>query len=196
MGSRAKAPIRQSTPSVSRRGLILFFALLLLLGPSVFADGGAIIVREKVDGLEVTVFASPVPLRAGPVDVSVLVQDRAGRAVLDARVDLGWTTASPAVSPDWLPPCCSMATALGKMPAPRGHSQNKLLYGAILPVRSAGPSQISVTVHVSGRQASLAIPVEALPPRPPVLAYWPLLAFPPVAIGLFAMHQRLSRRSS
>lgn len=177
-----------------RWGAFPLVAFLFSCAPSLFADGGVILAREKVNGLDLTVFASPVPLRAGPVDVSVLVQDAAGQAVLDAKVDLGWTTTSPTASTDWLPPCCSMETALGKTSALRTHSQNKLLYGAILPVRSAGPSEISVTVQTSGAQASLAIPVEALPPRAPVLAYWPLLAFPPAAIGLFAMHQRLSRR--
>ncbi len=159
------------------------------------ADGGAIIAREKINGLDLTVFASPFPLRAGPVDVSVLVQDAKGRAVLDAVVDLGWTPSSPSASAEWLPPCCSMETALGKTPARRAHSQNKLLYGTILPVRSAGPSNISVTVKTPDAEAILSIPVEAQPPRAPVLTYWPLLAFPPMAIGMFALHQRLSRRS-
>ena len=171
------------------------FALLFFSAPAVLADGGAIIAREKVNGLDLTVFASPFPLRAGPVDVSVLVQDAKGKAVLDAVVDLGWTTSSPTATTEWLPPCCSMETALGKTPALRVHSQNKLLYGALLPVRSAGPSEISVAVKTPGAAASFSIPVEARAPRAPVLTYWPLLAFPPVAIGMFALHQRLSRKS-
>lgn len=182
-------------PADFRWRVLSFLALLFFSVPSVLADGGAIIAREKVNGLDLTVFASPFPLRAGPVDLSVLVQDAKGNAVLDAEVDLGWTTSSPTVSTDWLPPCCSMETALGKTPALRTHSQNKLLYGAILPVRSAGPSDISVTVKTPDTQASLSISVEAQPPRAPALTYWPLLVFPPAAVGLFALHQRLSRRS-
>lgn len=176
------------------KGLLVFGIFLSSLGLC-FADGGAIIARETINGLDLTVFASPFPLRAGPVDVSVLVQDAKGKAVLDAAVELGWTTSSPAAPTDWLPPCCSMGTALGKTPALRTHSQNKLLYGAILPVRSAGPSEISVTVKTAVTEASLAIPAQVSPPRAPALAYWPLFAFPPVAVGMFALHQRLARRS-
>ena len=159
-----------------------------------WADGGVIIAKETVNRLNLTVFASPVPLRAGPADVSVLVQDAKGRAVLDASVELAWTSANPTAATDWLPPCCSMATAFGQTPALRTHSQNKLLYGALLPIRNAGASEISVTVKSPQGDARLTIPITAAPPRAPLLAYWPLLAFPPVAIGLFAVHQRLSRR--
>lgn len=182
--------------SMTFRFFASIFACLAMAASSVRADGGAVIAKEKVNGLNLTVFASPFPLRAGPADISVLVQDDKGQAILDATVGLGWTTSAPAASTDWLPPCCSMATLLGQTPALRTHSQNKLLYGAILPIRSAGPSEISVTVSRDGKESSLTVPVTATPPRAPLLAYWPLLAFPPVAIGLFTLHQRLSRKKN
>jgi hypothetical protein len=162
---------------------------------SCWADGGVIIARETVNDLNLTVFASPVPLRAGPADISVLVQDTKGQAVLDASVEIGWTATAATATTDWLPPCCSMNTLQGLTPALRTHSQNKLLYGVLLPIRSAGASEISVRVTSPRGDARLDIPVTIAPPRAPVLTYWPLLAFPPVAIGLFAVHQRLSRRS-
>ena len=59
-------------------------ALSLLAATSGHADGGAILARRAINGLEVTIFASPVPPRAGPVDVSVLVQ-RDESAILDAE---------------------------------------------------------------------------------------------------------------
>jgi len=176
------------------KGLVAIAFLFSVLGRC-WADGGAIIAKETVNGLTLTVFASPAPLRAGPADISVLVQDAKGQAVLDATVSLGWTSSNPTATTDWLPPCCSMSTLLGQTPALRTHSQNKLLYGAILPIRNAGPSEISVTVQTPQSNAGLTIPITAAPPRAPLVAYWPLLAFPPVAIGLFAVHQRLSRRS-
>jgi hypothetical protein len=178
------------------RAFALILTCLAAAVSPAWADGGAIIAKETVNGLNLTVFASPFPLRAGPADISVLVQDEKGSAVLDATVGLGWTSANPAATSDWLPPCCSMATLLGQTPALRTHSQNKLLYGAILPIRSAGTSEISVKVSRDGKESSLTIPVTATPPRAPLVAYWPLLAFPPVAIGLFTMHQRLLRRKA
>lgn len=184
--------------TVSPRHRVSASSLLILLLSlcSCWADGGAIIARETVNGLNLTVFASPAPLRAGPADISVLVQDAKGQAVLDATVSLGWTSSNPTTTTDWLPPCCSMTTLLGQTPALRTHSQNKLLYGAILPIRSAGASEISVSIKSPHGDADLTVPVTAAPPRAPLLTYWPLLAFPPVAIGLFAAHQALSRRGS
>jgi hypothetical protein len=178
------------------RFLASILACLAMAASPAWADGGAIIAKETVNGLNLTVFASPFPLRAGPADISVLVQDDKGAALLDATVGLGWTSDSPEASTDWLPPCCSMTTMLGQTPALRTHSQNKLLYGAILPIRSAGPSEITVKVYRDGKESSLTIPVTVSPPRAPLLAYWPLVAFPPVAIGLFGIHQRLTRKKT
>lgn len=158
-----------------------------------WADGGAILSRQKVENLDITIFASPAPLRAGPVDVSVLVQETGKTApVMDAAVEVIWN-ASPDAPVEWLPPCCSMG-ALDRMPALRGHSQNKTLYSAIVPVKSAGPSQFSVRVKRGDTVAAITCDVDVQPPRSPVFAYWPFLAFPPFFVAGFALHQRLSRK--
>jgi hypothetical protein len=168
--------------------------LLLAIG-SCLADGGVVIARQSINGLDLTVFASPVPLHAGPLDVSVLVQDaNTGETALDAAVNVSWSPTSSA-SPDWLPPCCSMTTNLDKIPAIRGHSQNKFLYSAIVPVSSSGPSELVIRATSGGREALLSCDIIAAPPRAPALAYWPFLALPPFAVAGFALHQRLSRRS-
>lgn len=173
----------------------LLAVLLLLAAGWARADGGVPIARHTVEGWDLTVFASPVPLRAGPVDVSVLVQDaKTGSAVLDASVFVGWQSDGPPGNSDWLPLCCSMDTLQGKIPALRTHSQNKLLYGAWIPVRTEGPSRLTVDVATPGRSAALTIEIDARPPRAPLAAYWPLLAFPPAAAGVFALHRSLIRR--
>jgi hypothetical protein len=52
--------------------------LLLAAGTSAArADGGALRASRQCGDYRVSVFTSPTPLRAGPVDVSVLVQDAA-----------------------------------------------------------------------------------------------------------------------
>jgi hypothetical protein len=49
---------------------------MLFVPPSgLRADGGAMRLSERAGGYRVTVFTDPTPLRAGPVDVSVFVQD-------------------------------------------------------------------------------------------------------------------------
>ncbi len=58
---------------------ILMLAILssVILHPSSLAraDGGAVRLRQRSGGYQIAVFTEPTPLRAGPVDVSVLVQD-------------------------------------------------------------------------------------------------------------------------
>ena len=166
-------------------------AFTLLAAACCHADGGAILARQTINGLDLTVFASPVPLRAGPVDVSVLVQE--GKApVLDATVEVAWS-ASPSSSPEWVPPCCTMESGTEKIPAVRAHSNNRLLYSAVVPMKSSGPSKLVIKVAQSGREALLSCDIEVRPPLPPALSFWPWLVFPPVAIAGFALHQSLVR---
>ena len=169
------------------------FALLaiLFLGEACHGDGGAIIARQVVDDLEVTVFASPAPVRAGPVDVSVLVQ-RGEKSVLDATVEITCRPSS-ASAPSWVPPCCTMDAKVERIPALRAHSNNRLLYSAIVPMKSAGPSELLISVSQGGREVSIACEIEVQRSLPPALAFWPWLAFPPVAIAGFALHQRLAK---
>jgi hypothetical protein len=166
-------------------------AITVLAAACCHGDGGAIIARQTINGLDVTVFASPAPLRAGPVDVSVLVQ-RGAKPILDAAVEVAWR-ASSSSSEDWLPLCCAMDSKAEKIPALRAHSNNRFLYSAIVPVRSAGPSVLVITVSQGEREAVLSCDIEVRRPLPPALAFWPWLAFPPVAIAGFALHQRLIR---
>jgi hypothetical protein len=164
---------------------------------SALADGGVIVGRTTAEGWQVTLFAAPAPLRAGPGDVTVLVQDAAtGSPVLDAEVTVGWTATQPAASTDWLPPCCTMDTAPGQQAARRGHSQNKLLYGAIVPMRAAGPGQLAVSIRAGDRALDWTVPIEVARPQAPLLTYWPLVALPVGAVGIFSLHQRLSRRKT
>jgi hypothetical protein len=169
----------------------VFFAFNLLAAVCCHADGGAILARQTINGLGLTVFASPSPLRAGPVDVSVLVQD-GETSVLDATVEVAWL-ASSSSSPDWLPPSCAMGTGAEKIPAIRAHSNNRLLYSAIVPMKSSGPSKLVISVAQGGRKALLSCDIEVRPALPPAVAFWPWLVFPPVAIAGFVLHQNLVR---
>ena len=168
-----------------------FFAFTLLAAVCCRADGGAILARKTINGLGLTVFASPAPLRAGPVDVSVLVQD-GETSVLDATVEVAWL-ASAFSAPEWLPPCCTMETGAEKIPAIRAHSNNRLLYSAIVPMKSSGPSKLVISVAQGGREAFLSCDIEVRPPLPPAVVFWPWLVFPPVAIAGFVLHQNLLR---
>jgi hypothetical protein len=86
-----------------------------------------------------------------------------------------------------------MEAGAGKIPAIRAHSSNRLLYSAIVPMKSSGPSKLVISVTQGGREASLSCDIEVRPPLPPALAFWPWLVFPPVAIAGFVLHQNLLR---
>src|SRR5262249_22373888 len=61
--------------------------LALALRPcAAHGDGGAVRLAQQAGPYRVTVFTAPTPLRAGPVDVSVFVQDGAGAALPDVTV--------------------------------------------------------------------------------------------------------------
>ena len=67
---------RVSTKSAAVRFLRLSVLWILIGQPSgLRADGGTMRLSERVGGYQVTVFTAPAPLCAGPVDVSVFVQD-------------------------------------------------------------------------------------------------------------------------
>src|SRR5262245_46110821 len=98
------------------------------------ADGGTPRLLETHGGYRVAVFTSPTPLRAGPIDVSVLVQDATSGAILplvDVTVQLrpraaeAWTITHPATA--------EAAT-------------NKLFRSAVFELPSAGTWEVEVTV--------------------------------------------------
>src|SRR5580704_8487001 len=64
-------------------------ALLILARATAWADGGTVQLRQEAGDLVITVFTSPGPLSVGPVDISLLLQNRDGlEPVLDAKVSL------------------------------------------------------------------------------------------------------------
>src|SRR5260370_621938 len=67
----------------------LLVLVCMLAQATVFADGGLVQLRKEAGAFVITVFTSPAPLSAGPVDISLLLQNRNGlEPVLDASVSL------------------------------------------------------------------------------------------------------------
>jgi len=74
----------KSIAQLWRRSLLLA-AALLVLSSQAHADGGLVELHQVVRQFAITVFTAPVPLRAGPVDISVLVIARADNRYLMER---------------------------------------------------------------------------------------------------------------
>jgi hypothetical protein len=156
--------------------------LIVLLAPLVaLADGGAVQMRETSGPFIVTVFVATEPLRVGPIDTSVLVQDReTGRAILDATVKLAFQPAAGLNSPLLIR-------------ATHGAARNKLLQAATIDVPAPGWWSLRVFVCRGREEAVLATRLLVVPAAPRLATMWPSLILPPFAIGLFVLHQRLRR---
>jgi hypothetical protein len=161
--------------------------LLLLssfvLHPSSFsrADGGAVRLSQRRDDYQITVFTTPTPFRAGPVDVSVLVQDaRTGRPVQEAEIIV---RAMPRGRPEEVLRCAATSEA----------ATNKLFRAAVFEIPEPGWWEVAVVVEAKGGPIWVRFDVEAAEAAPRWLALWPWLSWPALAILLYGIHQLLVR---
>lgn len=153
--------------------VVSLVAVTLLVAAGALADGGIVRARHSEGPFTITVFTAADRVLAGPVDVSVLVQDRAdGVPILDGRVTL--ELATPAV-----------------VTATHDAATNKLLYAAWLDVPS-GRSALRVRVERGDEIADVEVPVSAGPATTRLARYWPHLLVLPIAILLCILHQHLA----
>jgi hypothetical protein len=159
-------------------------ATTLLLGPCCAlarADGGQIRLTTAEANYQLTVFTSPTPLRAGPIDISVLLQDAAThQTITDAAITIELTSPNKEQ-----PPIHAAASNIA--------ATNKLLSAALLELPAAG--EWNVRIECTPPEAAAPITanftMEAAPPLPPWLAVWPWFTWPFAAVILFVIHRRL-----
>jgi hypothetical protein len=138
-------------------------------------------LREGAGAYQIAVFTSPTPFRAGPVDVSVLVQDGAtGEYIPAARVTVRLTARRS-------------GQAL-EHPATTEAATNKLFHAADFELPESGWWDVEVTVEGPHGPARVRFEVEADDPPPRWLELWPWLTWPALAVGLFGLHRLLVRR--
>src|SRR5215470_14419790 len=120
-------------------------------------------------------------LRAGPIDVSVLVQDcKSGEAILDATVDLA------------LEPLDSDSPRL-RARATHEQATNKLLQAAVLNIPAVGRWGLRAVARRGPEEATVVTGFQVAPPAPRLAAIWPYVLLPPFVIAVFALHQALRR---
>ena len=145
-------------------------------------DGGTVRMSEKRGDLLITVFSAPTPLRVGPVDISVLVQNAlTGAPVPQMPVTVRMTKAGQ--------------LALEHR-ATREAATNKLLQAAQFELPEPGGWQLEVQVEGLHGLAVIGGEVEAAERLPRWRDLWPWIGWPAVAIVLFAIHPLLARRGS
>ena len=169
----------------------LFYLSLMVVALSAqaspaLADGGIVQLQRSSGPFVITVFTAPVPLRAGPADISIMIQDSDNHPVLDARVTVilrregGHGEGGEAINAE----------------ARRGQSKNRLLYTALLSLPEAGRWEIEVAVVRNSEETRISGVMVVAPPQSFLLTYWWTLAIPPVAIGLFVINQWLKKVGS
>ena len=140
-------------------------------------------MRKEAGALFITVFTSPSPLAAGPVDISVLVQNRNGlEPVLDADVSVLLRRAA--------------STTEIRARATREQAQNKLLYAAPLTITESGLWNLSVTILHEGSHAEITGEIEVARGRFSLGSYWGYIAFSPLMIVIFVMREWLILRKA
>jgi hypothetical protein len=178
---------RHRAKSIARylRRNVLLLAPLLALCSRAHADGGLVQLHQTAGRFVVTVFAAPNPPRVGPVDISVLAQDRAdGRPALDVEVVVRLRREGG-------------MTVVGQ--ATRKVAQNKLLYSTLIDLPEAGRWELEVTIKQGKQEESLVSVLGQIwvaQPRPFLLSYWRSLSLPWIVVTLFAMNQWLKRRAA
>ncbi len=156
--------------------------MVTLLPSLLYADGGALQMRVQDAGLVLSAFTSPVPLRVGMADVSVLVQKAADQSpVMDGEVTLRLRGPQGA-----------------EIIANATHAQatNKLLYAANVNFANAGNWTLQVNFTDGSHSANAAAKLAVLPEAPLLSTYWPEFAVVPVGLILFALNQWLKAARS
>lgn len=169
------------------RATDLIIVFMLIAGPAcakALADGGQVRVTERIGDYQIVVFTSPNPLRVGPVDVSVFVQDTVtGEVVLDGDVFVEATRRD------------------GPRPAIRAaatseHATNKLFRAAVIVLPAAGVWHVCVECLAppGNRRFEVGFSMEASPPLPRWLSVWPWFSWPIIVALLFIGHRVLVTR--
>ena len=133
----------------------------------------------------ICVFASPDPISAGPIDLSVLIQDaETGQPLTNARVTV------------------SMTPSDGRGPiiravATNSAATNKLLSAALLEVPKPGSWDVKVSCFVEHSPADVHFTLVASGRSAEWTGMWAWFSWPAGMVILFGVHRRLvSRRKS
>lgn len=158
---RSPAPTTHPLWAAGARRLALLVTLLVIsltLAAGTRANGGQVrVAAERAGPYEVTVFTSPVPFRAGEVDISILLQRPGSPEIVeDARIEVVVTTAG--------------GETVGRFAATHEQATNKLYYAAKFPLER--PGRYRITVEINGPEGAAAVGFEATVEPAAGSAWW------------------------
>jgi hypothetical protein len=160
--------------------------LILILLPTLVgiarADSGVVMCQRTSEPFAITVFSTEMPLRPGPADLSVLLEQADEHSpILDGEVFFELTHET------------GMSI---RAEATRSQARNKLLYCSLIDLPLAGHWKMIVRARRGNDRAEVLQDLSVAAPQPLLLSYWKLIAFPPTVIILFVMNQCLRGRRS
>lgn len=171
--------IARSLPSA-----IVFVIVLMYPCRMLCADGGTVRLSDQRGDYRITVFTSPTPLRAGPIDISVFVQDLAtGEPAAGTRVAVRATPRQPGTDT-----ICQEATTAA--------ATNKLYLAAVFDLTEPGWWDVHILIEGLPEPIEVSFTMEAGHPLPRLGEMAPWIAWPVLAIALFGVHQWLVRRKT
>jgi hypothetical protein len=154
----------------------------LLVGPCcavASADGGRVVLVERMGDYQIAVFTSPEPLRAGLVDISVLLQDCAtGQPITGAQVNVSVTPSDARGRPIRAVATTDAAT-------------NKLLYAALTELPDPGSWDVEITCLAEHGPANVRFTIDADQRSTRLLNVWPWFSWPAGVVLLFGVHRLL-----
>jgi hypothetical protein len=146
---------------------------------AVWADGGTLRLAEVKGHHHIMVFTAPTPLRAGPVEVSVLVREAPNNLPREVPVVV---RAHPVGEPGQ----CLSAPVVPEA------TTNRLLQAARLELPHGG--RWCIEVEVQGVSEPLRFEVEVDESLPAWASFAPWVGWPFVVVLLFAIHLALVQR--
>jgi hypothetical protein len=162
-------------------GMVFGWIWLASLCAPASADGGLLRLSAKSGSYQISVFTLPTPLRAGAVDISMLVQDAStGNPLTDVQVTVRLTqSGKPTLA----------------YPATSATATNKLFHSAQFTLPEPGRWTLEVRVQGSRGPAVVRSELEAAEPLPKWHALWPWIGWPVLVIALFSIHVALEHRN-
>jgi hypothetical protein len=154
-------------------------AMMLLCQGNVWADGGRVVYSGEYGPHRVIVLCSPAPLRAGPIELDIFVQEHAtGRLVaptpMRALLQQGKTVIALEASV---------------------HPAQRTAWAGTGMLPSAGTWTCELSLVIEEHPCNIAFPLEVSEPAPRWQDMIPWIMWPALPIGLFCVNAILSRRT-